>query len=70
MNRFFRQYQEWVLFAMAFVFAILIIFFFVWGIRLLITQFDAAFSTAGTTVDTSDFRSIDAKQILEDRGLL
>jgi hypothetical protein len=70
MNGFFRKYQEWVLFALAFVFAVLIIYFFVWGIRLLITQFEAAFSTGAATVDTSDFRSIDAKQILESRGLL
>jgi hypothetical protein len=70
MNRFFRKYQEWVLFATAFVFTVSIILFFVWGTRLLITQFDAAFATQGATVDTSDFRSIDARQILEARGLL
>ncbi len=68
MRKIFRRREEWILAGLSAVFLVCIAVVFVWGINLLIKNFDVAFGNRGGPPSTANFKIDDAKKILQARG--
>ena len=64
----FKRREEWILAGLSAVFLMLIAVAFVWGINLLIKNFDAAFGNNNASPSAANFKIDGAKEILETRG--
>jgi hypothetical protein len=66
-KKFTRLFDDWKLASLAFVFVMIIVLCYGWGVAKIVASFETAFGVQGAVNSIDDFHIEEAKKVLEGR---